>query len=192
LLHHSGADLAHLQDHTVTVTSSTHGLTAGGTTSPVAFRAQDITVYSELADLAIIAVLKGHFELVHHILALLFAATPASTTTTTKHIKDVSTASTATLLALLNSILTTLIIKGFLLGIREHLVRLLNLLEQLLITTTIGVMLHSKFSELFLNFRRSRVLLATEYSVVLLGVYWFALAPAASHSRVAAGEATAL
>merc|ERR1719158_436428 len=149
LLHHARAQLPHFDHHTMAITAGAHGLAARFAATATAGLAEDVAVDGELADLAVVAVRKANLQGMHHVLALARSAT-ATATAATEHVEDISGA--ATTAALLHGLLATLIVEPALVVVAEHLVGLLDLLEELLVATAVRMVLHRFLAEGLLDF----------------------------------------
>jgi hypothetical protein len=139
---HAGSELLHFGYLTATSASATllNGSFFAALTS--ARCANSFTVHSDLGLLTHVDFLKSHLQWVLHGLHLLGSLLLLSATLTTKHLTENVVHSTgAATAALLEAFLTILVVGVTLLFIREHFVGTLELLESVLVTTTIGVIL---------------------------------------------------
>ena len=179
---HTGSELGHLHDDTATTAGCALLNSAFSSSPALANLADSLSVHCNFCGLAIENLLKGAFEWVHDGLALFRPATLASARTThAEHLlKDATTPATSA--SLFDSLGTVLVVKFTLLTIAQHLVGLLDFLELVFVTTTIGMMGSGELMVSFLDCVEVGSLLNAEGFVEAFVVDLLGLAATTSHA----------
>lgn len=143
---HARAQLSHFSDHAATTAGRTllHG--AFFTALAAANLADAFTIDGNLGRLAIVNLFKSALEWVHDGLALLWSRGAAATATSaTEHLTKQIVHTVGTTTTFLETIFAIFVVFLTLFSITEHLVRPLNLLKLLFVTTAVRVIRPGKF-----------------------------------------------
>mmetsp|Transcript_24545 Transcript_24545/g.66725 ORF Transcript_24545/g.66725 Transcript_24545/m.66725 type:complete len:541 (+) Transcript_24545:434-2056(+) len=185
------ASLLHLLDHrTHADHADVHSLTTALAASGHGALLDHLTAHAQLARLPHVNLLKGHGELVYHVLALLHAlGLPPTTAASRKDVKEVSGPATAAAATVLEALLAEAVVCLPLVGVRKNFVGLSDVLEDISVTALVRVVLGSHLAVLLLNVGGRCVLVHLEELVVLGVVHLTARAAAAAgHIVIKSGE----
>jgi hypothetical protein len=154
--------------------------------------ANAFAVHCNFGLFAVEHVFEGHFEWVFerlHLLGALFTLT-ATTAAHAKHLTENVVHSAATATAFLKAVLSVLVVDISLLCVRESFMSLVNFLELLLVTTSVGMVLQSSLLESLFDLVHSRSFFNTKQVVILLSIDLFFGATTTLHSGIFSSHST--
>lgn len=143
-------ELLHLGDHTSALARTASLNSAVFATLTITLCTNTLTVDCNFGFLSVVHVFKSDLEWVLEWLHLLWPGV-ASWTAATKHLAENVVHSAAATAAFFQAFLTILVVDVALLCVSENFVSFLQLLELLLVTTTVWMVFQSEFSECFLD-----------------------------------------
>lgn len=181
---HTRSKLLHLGDDTSPTTWLALLNGAFFTSETTANLADAFPIDGNLRLFTIVNLFERALEWMHHGLAFLgsLGSPAASTTTTTKHLTQQVVHAAGVRTALLNAILAILVVEFALFTVGEHLVRTLNLLELVFVTTTVWMVRPSQLMVSFLDRVEVSLLVNSQDLVELFIIDFFRWAASATHT----------